>query len=748
MGKRRGPGRPPKKKHADAPKHSVPGGFWRQVGAIFLILFAIIITVGLFNVGGPMPEKLAELIRWICGWTAFVIPFIFLWQAIQIFRSDENKLPGVIWATTILFLMAWSGLFQLFLEDPALQTESLLGNGGGMIGWMVVSGLLNFLNIPVTALILCVLILILSLFVLGKSPKNVINGIIRAFGREDKTAENNERVAREINNPKVDGKAEINEETDKERMKRLEEIEQARKEREKNRPAPSNLTDHPIENIVPASADKPDNTHWQLPNLSILSNKKIAADPGDRKFIAKVIEDTLEEHNLHGEVVDWSTGPRVTQYYLQMQRGTDLSAVTSLKIEAKLKMNLAAESIRVEAPVPGRPHVGIEVPNKKSAFIGMRSIMESNEWNSADKPLSFAVGQDISGKKVVMSLTTLPHLLIAGTTGSGKSVMMNLIVASMLYRYSPDELKFLMIDPKGTEMVQYQEMPHLYGPVLLGVSKEEIIKISRTLTWAVEEMNRRYELFREKGVRDYKSYREKYPEEKLPYLVIIVDEWTSLIDDAKNERDAIVTAVQQIAQKGRASGVHEIIMMQAPRAKYIPGTVRANITAGFCFAVRNKMESQQIIQESGGEKLLGSGDMLMKTQTIKDPKRIQSAFVEDDEIEKIVLEMKLQSPSQYDDNLIAALNRPTDSGTEVHGGDSAIKQDPKFLDAVQLGIDNGELSASDIQIFLGVGFGRSKRMFMQMEQMGMLGDKTNKGKRKFEASSISEIDGLDDDSGI
>ncbi|MCL1876429.1 DNA translocase FtsK [Candidatus Saccharibacteria bacterium] len=741
MGKHRGPGRPPKSKKTSSPPHSVPGGFWRQVSAILLILLSILILVGLFGAGGDLLSKLAELIRWIVGWTAFVIPFIFFWQAIQIFRSEENKLPGVIWVTTILLLVAFSGLFQLFLEDPAVQTESIAGNGGGMFGWMVASGMLGAgLNVPVTVLILSVLIAILLLFVLGKSPKHVITAIIRAFGRESKDEENNRKVA-EANNPTDDKKVEVAVgESDKERMKRLEEIEGSLKEREKNRQV---QPVEPPKEII--HSVKPDNTNWQLPGIDILSNKKIAADPGDRKFIAKVIEDTLEEHNIHGEVVDWSTGPRVTQYYLQMQKGTDLSAVASPKVEAKLKMNLAVESVRIEAPVPGRPHVGIEVPNKKSAFIGMRSIIESTEWNVAKKPLTFAVGQDISGRKVVLSLTTLPHLLIAGTTGSGKSVMMNLIVASLLYRYSPDELKFLMVDPKGTEMAQYQDMPHLMGPVRLGVSKDEVIKISRTLTWTVDEMNKRYDHFREKGVKDYKSFRERFPEEKMPYLVVVIDEWTSLLDSAKNERDAIVTAVQQIAQKGRAAGLHEIIMMQAPRAKYIQGSIRANITAGICFTVLNKMESQQIIQTSGGEKLLGQGDMLLKTVEIKEPKRIQSAFVEDEEIEKIVLKLKLQSPSQYDDDLIAQLNRPTDNNAVPGASDDAIKQDPLFIRAVQLGIDNGELSASDIQTFLGVGFGRSKRMFMQMEQMGMLGDRTNKGKRTFVISSVDEIDDLSDD---
>ena len=744
--KKRGPGRPPKSAAKRRDEHTVPHGFWAQVGAILLIIIAIVLFIGLFGVGGAAPTGLATGVRWLIGWTAFVLPFVFLFQAIQIFRKEDNQLPSVIWGATILFLWFFAGLFQLMLASPASLTEAQLGNGGGTLGWLMADGFLQFVNVPVAALIFVAMLLILVLFVFSISPKSLFSAIANFFRREDDAVAAHNKIIAEKADAKEDKIAtELKTETSEEREERLNEIEKqrqnredARKERVDEAAARRKSRGGDDEPTPLAETVKPDNTNWQLPSLELLSTKKIAPDPGDRKKTAQLIEDALEEENFRGEVVDWSTGPRVTQYYLQMQRGTNLPAVASEKVEAKLKMNLQVESVRIEAPVPGKPYIGIEVPNKKSAFIGMRAMLESSEWAKIDKPLSFAVGQDTYGKMIMMSLLDLPHLLIAGTTNSGKSVMMNLIIASMLYRQTPDELKFVMVDPKGTEMIQYKDMPHLAGPVLLGLSKNEIARTARTLTWLSEEINRRFEKFSEVNTRNYKDYVKKVPDDKLPYLVLIIDEWTSLLDSAKNERDVILTAVQQIAQRGRAAGIHEILVMQAPRAKYIPGAIRANITAGFCFAVLSKMESQQIIQASGGEKLLGKGDMLMKTIEIKNPKRVQSAFVDDPEIDKIVFDLKLQSPPQYDDGLLAMLEHPI---TGENGGMvSEDGSDDEYRDAVRVVIEAGKASTSLLQRKLRIGYSKAARIMEEMEDNGVIGAADGSRPREVLIDSVDELE--------
>jgi len=740
--KHRGPGRPPKSAKKLQAEHMVPHGFWAQVGAILMIIFAIILFIGLFGIGGPAPTGLASGMRWLIGWTAFVLPFVFIFQAIQIFRSQGNQVPGVIWGATILFIWFFAGLFQLMLVSPSSLVDSQAGNGGGTMGWLMADGWLQFVNIPVAALIFVVFLLILVLFVFSISPKSLFSAIANFFRREnaeDDVANNKVVAEKTLAKDKIEEKIETNEE----REERLKEVEEKVRHnhtddfRDGSRADKSDKrSDDEIRETF-SSVEKPDNTNWELPSLELLSTKKIAPDPGDRKKTAQLIEDALEEENFRGEVVDWATGPRVTQYYLQMQRGTNLPAVASEKVEAKLKMNLQVESVRIEAPVPGKPYIGIEVPNKKSAFIGMRAMLESPEWSKIDKPLSFAVGQDTYGKMIMMSLLDLPHLLIAGTTNSGKSVMMNLIITSMLYRESPDEVKFVMVDPKGTEMIQYKDMPHLAGPVLLGLSKNEISRTARTLSWLSEEINRRFEKFGEVNTRNYKDYVRKVPDDKLPYIVLIIDEWTSLLDSAKNDRETILTAVQQIAQRGRAAGIHEILVMQAPRAKYIPGAIRANITAGFCFAVLSKMESQQIIQSSGGEKLLGKGDMLMKTIEIKSPKRVQSAFVDDSEIDKIVYQLKMQSQPQYDEDLLASLEHPIASD---NGGLVTDMGDDEYRDAVRVVVEAGKASTSLLQRKLRIGYSKAARIMEEMEDNGIIGEADGSRPRDVLISSVDDLD--------
>jgi S-DNA-T family DNA segregation ATPase FtsK/SpoIIIE len=262
----------------------------------------------------------------------------------------------------------------------------------------------------------------------------------------------------------------------------------------------------------------------------------------------------------------------------------------------------------------------------------------------------------------------------------------------------------------------------------------------KTLNWLVEEMERRYKYFAEMGAKNIKDFKKKYPEEKMPYIAVVIDEWTDLLDSAKgNEREVIVTAAQRIAQKGRAAGIHEVIMMQAPRAKYIPGSLKANIPAGFAFAVRSKMESQQIINSSGGEQLMGKGDMLMITQQLKEPRRVQAAVVEDDEVDKVVLHLKMQSPPQYDDDLLAALTAKTSfGGMSSHGGSEDV--DPLYDEVLDFVIQEGEASTSKIGRKFRLGYGRSARIIDQMEERGLVGPKNGSKAREVLVSSRNEID--------
>lgn len=753
--KKRGPGRPPKNKSRRKPaaSHTLPPYFWSQVGGILLGVVTLILTAGLFSAGGRLPIQFARLVRSLLGWTAFIIPVIFTIQIVQIFRQPDKRVPTAIWVSTVLFLTLMSGLFQLTLADPTSPTVAADGGGGGLLGWRVASWTLGFVNVPIAALVYIVLMLILLLFIFSIPPKAVIDAIRDFFQSNAAEAPAEEKKA-DDDSIKIGGlqKGEL-------KRSRKAEREEAEAEGEKkhhglgllgkkndDEAAPAKKHDpievnsaSKIEKATPAPAATPiNNSNWQFPKVSELSDAHHDANPGDVKKRAQQIEGTLSEFGLGGSVRKVNVGPRVTQYCIDPQRGIPMSRFANLDNE--FARNLAVESVRIEAPIPGQPYVGVEIPNKSAQSVSLRMILESKEWAEHTAPLEFAVGLNITGKPVVLNLGDLPHLLIAGTTGSGKSVMMNVMVMSMLFRNTPDDLKFVLVDPKGNEMSAYIDMPHLAAPVISGTSQDELHKLTKTLLWVTEEMDRRYDVFREKGgIKKLSDYHKKFPEDKMPSIVVIIDEYTDIIDSLKStEREAVTTAVQRIAQKGRAAGVHEVIMMQAPRAKYIQGPLKANIPAGFAFMVRSKMESQQIINQSGAETLMGQGDMLMITARLKKPRRVQAAFVDDGEVEKIVTELKMQSAPQYDETLLARLNddTPVGGGVAVGGGGSG---DSKYQEAVRLAIESGQVSASFLQRRMGVGFQRAARLIDEMEQNGVIGPKQGSRPREVLIHSLDEI---------
>lgn len=765
--KKRGPGRPPKSKNKKpaptATVHTVPNHFWSQIGAILLAVITAILIAGLFGMGGVMPVKFAELVRWLVGWTAFIIPVVFIIQIIQVFRQPDSRIPAVIWVSTIVFLALFAGTFQLLLTDPTSYDLAKTGDGGGVIGWAVADVALGFVNVPIAALIFVALMLVLLLFIFSISPKALVDVIHDFVGRED-ASDNNAKVAAALaDGEKIKvgglGKGEIDkqpitsEPKDKKRHglldKRRDQNKGVEDEEDKDskstpiaKPALHDLeikTTSTIEKVEPVIIN---NSNWKFPKVSRLSSERRDPDPGNMKLRAQQIESTLAEFGIGGRVSKANIGPRVTQYCLEPQKGIPLTRITSL--EDKFALNLRVESLRIEAPIPGQPYVGIEIPNKKFASVNLRSILESSEWAKETSPLAFAVGLNITGEPIVLDLASLPHLLVAGTTGSGKSVMMNVMVMSMLFRNTPDDVKFVLVDPKGNEMSAYADMPHLIAPVISGTSAEELHKLTKTLLWLADEMDRRYQIFKEKGgIKKLSHFNKRFPDEKMPYIVVVIDEYTDIYDSLKStEREAFTTAVQRIAQKGRAAGIHEVIMMQAPRAKYIQGPLKANIPAGFAFMVRNKQESIQIINQSGAETLMGQGDMLMITASLKKPRRVQAAFVDDAEVEQVITELKMQSGPQYDDRLLASLADNTPAGGMAADGE--LKKDVLYNQVVEFAIQAGKISTSSIQRRFCVGYGRASRMLEIMEQEGIVDQANGSKPRNVLVSSINDLNNEDD----
>jgi S-DNA-T family DNA segregation ATPase FtsK/SpoIIIE len=727
MAKKRGPGRPKgstnkKKGHSD-PKDNV---FGRQIFAIFLALFSILLFIGLFGAGGVAIAKIGEIFKMIFGYAAWIMAILLFWQAVQIiFHREDARISAGTWISIFAFLSLFSGLFQLMRADPT--SKEFLDAGGGMVGWFLDYFFVPVMEKGVLALIYVVLILVLSMFALSLSPRDVFTKIGEFFKRDDKTEKENKKVVQELAKPIGERKFVVNGKSPEPKPERRGLF--------KRNAAPEDDT----ANLPEKPAALPvNNTNWKFPSEKLLNNVPYKPHSGDTNEIAGIIESTLSEFKIDGVVEGYNTGPRVTQYLYKPQAGIAMGRISACS--DNLKFNLGVKSLRIEAPIPGEKYVGIELPNEKPSFVSMRSIMESAEWKSAVKPLTFVVGKNISGKSVVLDLQDLPHLLIAGTTGSGKSVMMNVLMASLLFRNTPDDLKMIMIDPKGTEMAQYKDMPHLVAPVVSGVNKEEIARSVKILNWAVDEMNRRYDFFAEKGVRDIKAFKKKYPEEKLPYIVFVIDEWTSFMDSARSEREVLQTAVQQLASKGRAAGFHEIVMMQAPRAKYIQGALKANMPAGFAFSVLNKMESNQIISQSGAEQLMGKGDMLMKTVELKDPIRVQAAVIEDEELDEIVGFLRQQSPPQYDETLMAELaKKESAAGAGGNTGDADYDQ------AVQLVIAAGKASTSYLQRKMNIGYGKAAALIDRMEANGIVGPQISASRPRDLLVSAGDIEIKGDD---
>lgn len=762
--KKRGPGRPPKsknKKPAATAVHTVPSHFWSQVGAILLAVITAMLVAGLFGMGGVLPLSLANGVRWLVGWTAFIIPIVFAIQIVQVFRQPDSRIPAVIWVSTAMFVTLFAGTFQLVISDPTSLEIAKTGNGGGVIGWAVADLALRFVNIPIAGLIFVVLMLILLMFIFSISPKAVIDAIHDFIGNEESSDRQNEKVAATLadnpSNRKIKigglGSGEIEKEpiagveaNKKSHRLLAKHDDDASKAKDKNSPKETKreLLVNTASKIEKANAEPVviNNSNWKLPQVEKLSDEHRKEDPGDMQLRAQQIESTLAEFGVGGRVDRVNVGPRIAQYCLIPPRGVQLSKISSLRQE--LSSHLQVENLRIEAPIPGQSYVGIEVPNKKAASVSLRSILESKDWAKEQAPLAFAVGQNITGNPIVLNLAELPHLLIAGTTGSGKSVMMNVLVTSMLFRNTPDDVKFVLVDPKGNETSSYVDMPHLIAPVISGTSPEELAKLVKTVQWLTEEMDRRYEIFKDHGgVRNLADFNERFPDEKMPYIVVVIDEYTDVMDTLKatkpNDEKAFATAVQRIAQKGRAAGVHEVIMMQAPRAAYLQGVLKANIPAGFAFAVASKRESIQIINRAGAETLMGQGDMLMLTQKLKNPRRVQSAFISDQEVERIITELKMQSGPQYDETLLARLsdNTPTNGGIAIQGMNN--NKDVYYDQAVEYAIELGKISASLIQRRFKVGFNRGASILDMMERNGIVGPQNGSKPREVLVSSLDEL---------
>lgn len=719
--KRKSAKRTRKNARREAPvEHELPGGFWRQICAILMIVLALFFVVTWFGQGGTILNYIHQFFYQGFGFATYFIPALLVYLAIKIFRSEDNRV-----AIPVYFA---SALMILWIAGAAAIWQS-----GGIVGNWLNSLATNVLNQGVVIFIYIVLIFITTAFILQLSPvtffkdtKNLVRNSKSAHADGDNSDKKGKKLGQlEI---KVNSGLSPTEPVTPTNSGLL-------------RKAPTKATPPLIkeEKALVAVSD-PD---WKMPSVDLLEKKQSPADAGNIQQNAYIIKSTLAEFGIDVEMEGANVGPRVTQYTMKPPAGVNLSKI--LARDKELALNLAVDKIRIEAPIPGTRSVGVEIPNARSADVRMRGVIESPEWKKTSDPLAFAVGKDISGRAVVANLAKMPHLLIAGTTGSGKSVMTNTLISSLLYRNSPSDMKLIIVDPKQVEMAQYQDIPHLLTPIITSTEKA-----LSAMKWAVGEMERRYTLMAQEKVKNIIDYNTKMAkseeaekEGKMPYIVIVIDEMADLMMMAGKDLEMLIV---RIAQKGRAAGIHLVLATQRPEVKVITGLIKANIPGRIAFAVGSQMDSRIMLDQGGAEKLLGKGDMLLlTTEMMGKPRRIQGAWASDDDINKITDFLREQRPPEYNDEVVA--QSVAIKGMGGIGGTSDLGRrfdpnDPVVRKAIEISLSKGKFSTAMLQTYLGKGHGFVSGLAIWFEEIGVIGPQNGNKPRDLLISSLEEFDQL------
>ncbi|MCB9819919.1 DNA translocase FtsK 4TM domain-containing protein [Candidatus Nomurabacteria bacterium] len=739
MAKRKSTRKRKNSKKVEVPQHTLPEGFWGQVGAVILLALAVLLVIAWFGVGGPVMEWLQGAALSMIGYAVYILPALFVYLAVEIFRSEESKLSLAMKFASILLVLWFAGLFGL-LETNGIKNGGMLGDtlNGGMLA-MVAPGIAAFLYL--------LLIALTTIFVLRISPSSIFEKLwsMISSSEEEEEQGKNVKVIRAAN--ATSSKNESTEFTLNAGVPTLDKSESDEKKKSRLSSLRGSVTQdkQAEERAALVSVTDP---NWQAPSLDLLEKKQSPADAGDVKRNAQIIKETLGEFSIDVEMEGANIGPKVTQYTLKPPSGVRLTRITAL--ETNLALNLAASSLRIEAPIPGQRAVGVEVPNIKAADVRLRGVLEDKAWMNAREPLSFAIGKDISGRAVVGPLNKMPHMLIAGQTGSGKSVMINTLLTSLLYRNSPSEMKLILVDPKQVEMAPYEDIPHLLTPIIT-----EPEKTISALKWAVNEMERRYKLLAEEKLRDIKSYNAKVAKSKkiqvkdedgnaqevengaMPYIVVVIDELADLMMVAARDVEALVV---RLAQKARAVGIHLVLATQRPSVDVITGLIKANVPARIAFTVASQVDSRTILDQIGAEKLLGQGDMLMKTADMPKPKRIQGAWVMDEEVVKITDHLREQSAPQYNDEIVSQPVQLSGKGGVVVDMGGGSGDDDMYQDAVRVVVEGRKASTSYLQRRLRIGYSRAARIMEEMEEQGIISPPDGSRPREVLISSMSDLD--------
>jgi DNA segregation ATPase FtsK/SpoIIIE, S-DNA-T family len=699
----------------------------RGIIAIILVVFAAIIVLSFFDQAGPLGFVLNKnILATLFGSIRFTTPFIVLiiaWFFVKDIEYDYRPTHGV---GAFLFLVSLASLFHLPLATDEMVQQAILGNGGGIFGlaaWplkeylgIIAAGLILF-GIFVVSFLLIFNTLIVhfltvhkaltaSLGTIGKKIFGVMQVVSKAKPDE---AEEDEYEDGE------DYEDEEDEDYEEERFSKKNNKESKKDEEEDE--YEDYDEEEPVEktkNNKKTKSDANTSPTWMqnviikdLPPLRLLSNKKGKPTSGDIEANKDIIQETLAEFGIDVDMGDVRVGPTVTQYTLKPRKGVKLSRIIALSND--LALALAAHPIRIEAPIPGKSLVGIEVPNERAALVSFKELLESKHFKGRAHGMMIGLGKDVAGKVWFGDLPRMPHVLIAGATGSGKTVCVNTILMSLLYQNTAETLRMIMVDPKRVELTMYNGIPHLLTPVITNTSKTV-----NALKWTIGEMDRRFELLSKVGCRNIDSYNKKYPRDRLPHIAFVIDELADLMATAAGEVEA---GIIRLAQMARAVGIHLILATQRPSVDVITGLMKANIPARIAFSVASLTDSRTILDSGGAEKLLGRGDMLFQTAELSKPVRVQGALISEEELKNVVDYLKGDEIPEYDDSIVEKQS----SGTVNMFGGAGDDQDSLFEEAKNAILEVGKASASFLQRKLKIGYARAARILDELEAAGIIG---------------------------
>jgi len=686
----------PQKKLKDETRHSISG-------IVFLFL-GLIILLSIFNSAGIVGNFIYKNFKILLGFGYFILPIILGVIGISLMKKGEIDVAKIQIITLSLILLSSLGLMDIASNG---QGESVILTYGGYLGSGVSWPLLKLFGMYGAILILGA-ILIISLIVLFDEKPNLVKiwqKILQLMKIDLRSFWSKIFSKNEV--------AEV-EEIEKEELPKVEKV----KEEVEQIP----YEEGPIESAKEKmpKAKKFVSKAYVPPPLSLLEKDKGKANVGDMKGNMNIIQRTLMNFGISVEMDEVTVGPTVTRYALKPAQGVKLSRIVGLQND--LSLALAAHPIRIEAPIPGKSLVGIEIPNKIKSTVGLATLLSDDKFQNSPKPLTVALGRGLSGKAVFGNLAKMPHMLVAGTTGSGKSVTIHSIITSLLYRNGPEDLKLIMVDPKRVELTLYNKIPHLITPVITEPKKTIL-----ALKWAASEMDRRYDILQAEAVRDIESYHTKVYDkskngeaERMPYIVIVIDELADIMQAYPRELES---AIVRLAQMSRAVGIHLILSTQRPSVNVITGLIKANVPTRVALQVSSQVDSRTILDQGGAEKLLGAGDMLYLGAETPQPERIQSSFISEEEVKKVVQYLK----DAYIDEIPETIEL---SGNIDKGGNNLFSDtidgegggdDDLYEDAREIVIRDGKASTSYLQRKLGVGYARAAKLIDMLEERGVVG---------------------------